>query len=457
MRLTTVLLVFLVPFADAQTARKPRAKAPAKPAVVKTAPPATAWPIASLNVRGNRNYRTEDILSVAALRIGQTAGAIEFDAARERLIATGLFDSVGYNFSPSADGKHYAAVFEVAEIGQIFPWRIEAVDVDQAQVRAALRERQPLLADKMPATQPVIERMARAIEDHLKAQGKAVALIGRLSPESSNELTIVFRPSELPAVAEVKFEGNKAISTATLQQAIASTAIGSLYTDSRFQQILENAIRPVYENEGYIRVAFPKVEAAPVKDVKGLAVTVHVVEGPAYKLKDVRVEGTLSKNKELLKTGAFQMDETVNFRAVQEGIERMLRSLRRDGYIDAKASSERKVNDAAKNLDLEVRLDPGPLYNMGKLTLEGLDIQTEPHIRKLWAMKAGGPFNVEYPDYFLHRLREDQVFDNLGKTTSSTAIDRGKQIVDVTLTFRGEPKSTQKDKDRAIRPGPPVP
>jgi hypothetical protein len=53
-------------------------------------------------------------------------------------------------------------------------------------------------------------------------------------------------------------------------------------------------------------------------------------------------------------------------------------------------------------------------------------------------MKKGQPFNVEYPDYFLDRIREDGVFDNLGRTKSIIEPNPGTGTVDVTLIFEGE-------------------
>ena len=60
----------------------------------------TAWPIGKLNVEGNRIYSDEKILEAAGLKLGQLAGKAEFDAARDRLLATGAFESVGYKFEP---------------------------------------------------------------------------------------------------------------------------------------------------------------------------------------------------------------------------------------------------------------------------------------------------------------------------------------------------------------------
>src|SRR5690349_9050691 len=52
------------------------------------------WPIERLQVEGNHEYSTEQILAVSGLAIGQMAGQAEFEAAQQRLEATGLFETV---------------------------------------------------------------------------------------------------------------------------------------------------------------------------------------------------------------------------------------------------------------------------------------------------------------------------------------------------------------------------
>ena len=60
----------------------------------------TAWPVAKLSVEGNKIYPSDTILAISGLKVGQMAGKAEFDAARDRLLATGAFESVGYKFEP---------------------------------------------------------------------------------------------------------------------------------------------------------------------------------------------------------------------------------------------------------------------------------------------------------------------------------------------------------------------
>jgi outer membrane protein insertion porin family len=409
-----------------------------KPAAKPVAPGMTAWPIGKLNVEGNKVYSDEKILAIAGLKIGQMAGKTEFDAARDRLLATGAFESIGYKFEPIPGTRTNAGTLQIVEITQLFPYKFEELRTDEKALREYLHEKEPLFGDQIPATQPMLDRMTRHIREFLKSN----EIVAKL--EGAGNLSVVFRPSSLPSVAEITFKGNTAIPTAKLQQIVSGAGIGSTFTENRFRQVLDANVRPAYEALGYMRVQFPTFDVSPAKNVNGVAVTVHVKEGDVFKLGEVELAGELADSKELLKVGGFETGETVNFEKIRAGVENIRKALRRKGYIEANTSSDRKLNDEKKTLDLVVNVDPGPQFTMGRLMIQGLDVETEPHIKKLWALKRGDPFNAEYPDYFLARLVEDQIMDNLGRTKSAIAPNPDNQTVDVTLTLEGEKRKPVK-------------
>jgi outer membrane protein assembly factor BamA len=109
--------------------------------------------------------------------------------------------------------------------------------------------------------------------------------------------------------------------------------------------------------------------------------------------------------------------------------------LRRRGYLNAASEVRRDVNDTDKIVNLTFQINPGPLFTLGKLSIVGLDIETEPAIRKMWSPLPGQPFNPEYPDHFLKRVKDGGVFDNLKNSRSDTKINAASHTVDVTLYF----------------------
>jgi len=400
-------------------------------------PEATQWPVQSLTVEGNQNYAKEQILAVAGLKLGQLAGKTEFDAARDRLVATGLFETVGYRFAPSKDSSGYAASFQVTEVTPIYPVQIEGLPVKIPELNAWLKAQDPLFGPKLPATGEVLKRYAKLIQDYLDKNHYSDKVIGRLTPVGVNDFAVVFRSARpLPSVAEVRFMGNKILPTTLLQNKIAEVAVGFSYTETGFRTLLDNAIRPLYDAKGYVRVSFPKVTTERATEVTGIAVIVTVEEGPPFKLGDVKIAGNYaSKSADLLKVAKFKTGDVANFDEVAQGFERIKRVLRRQGYLHAEAKTERTIHDNTKVVDLTIRIEEGPQFTFGKLTVEGLDLTAEAEIRKLWALKEGKPFDADYPDYFLNRVRQDGIFDNLHKTKAIPKIDEANHLVDVTLQF----------------------
>jgi len=93
-----------------------------------------------------------------------------------------------------------------------------------------------------------------------------------------------------------------------------------------------------------------------------------------------------------------------------------------------------------------LHIDEGPQFLFGTLTVEGLDLNGEAAIRKMWTHQPATPYNPEYPDYFLHHVRDEGLFDNLGETRAETKIDDKTHTVDVTLFFKYAPTPVNRKK-----------
>lgn len=403
-----------------------------------TPPPATAatFPLETLRVLGNRRIPTEKILAVAGLKIRAPVVKSDFDAARARLLATGAFESVGYEFKPSADGAGYDGQFEVVEVDQLYPYRFEELPASEDTLRAALRKQEPLLGDQIPGTSEVLDRYVKVLQ---QAVGAGVKVTGRLSSDLPGQPMIVFRPSTPRAtIAEVRFTGNEVLPSTLLLKTLSGVAIGVAYSEVTLRLLLDSSIRPLYEARGRIRVAFPSITTERAKTVDGVVVTIAVNEGPSYNLGAVRFAGVNGADAgELQKTANFRKDDIANFDDIKDGLERIFQRYKNKGYLRVTGRIDRDVHDAKHTVDVVLTIEPGPQFTMGKLEIVGLDITSEPAIRKIWALKTGAPFQPDYPDHFLNNVREEGLFDNLGKTRAETRIDDESKTADVTLYFAG--------------------
>jgi outer membrane protein insertion porin family len=436
------ILLLLSLAASAQT------KAPAKPRGARPAPAAssTQWPVESVEIEGLAHYTKDQVRQVLALPLGRPAVPKDFDTARERLLATGAFESVACRYAPAPSKKGYAVTFEVVEAGPRFPVRFEDLNASDEKLKQVLQRNDPFFASEIPATAPLLARYAQAIQSSLGPAAPKV--VGKLEPDDQGHLAVVFRSViALPAVSRVLFTGVAAVPLFELENAINTVAIGLPYKEPRFRQILDNQLRPLYENRGRVRVAFPEIRTEADKQVKGIVVTVKVEEGPAYTLGSVAFAGTGLTPAELKQLGAnFKAGTPFNREVVQAGVGKLESRMRRSGFMHVKSNVERRIDDQAKRVDLTVRVEPGARYTFGTLTIQGLDLIAEPAVRKMWGLKEGQPFNSEYPDYFIQRVKEEGIFENLGDSTSKLKTDDEKHTVDVTLFFKGEaPKPKKKE------------
>jgi len=416
----------------------------------KPAPPAddqSAWPLTSMTVEGNHAWTPAQILTVAGLRVGQTVSKPVFEAARQHLLDTGNFRTVGYSYEPNSAGNGYAGRLEVTEEDQLYPIGFDSLPGTDSELRAVLKAKDPLFGDRVPATEPVVQRYVGYLSAYLATKGYHEKITGALASEATPELTLLFRPVIRPSIALVKFTGNNAIPQEELQSAISSVAVGTVYIVPRFQAFLENSVRPVYESRGYVRVTFPKVTTEKATNVNGIVVTVTVDEGQIYKLTAVKAPET----PELVKIAALKTGEAFDFNKVAAAQQKIVTTWRRRGYMRATTSVDNQIDDKTHTVTLLLHVDSGPRYTFRALTINGLDLISEPAIRSMWGMEEGHPYNVDYPTRFLKVVKEEGVLDNLGETKADAKIDEVAHVVDVTLTFKGtlsESAKKRRENDR---------
>jgi outer membrane protein assembly factor BamA len=400
-------------------------------------PPAetpTVFPLETLKVTGNKRIPADKIIAAAGMKIGAPVVKEDFDKARNRLMATGAFENVGYEYKPSVSNTGYDGVFEVAEIEQVFPYRFEDLPVPDHELRAALHKMDLLLGDQIPATTEVMGRYTREIQSLV---GDKIKVIAKVSPDVPGQLTILFRSDvPRPQIAEVHFSGNSVLPAAQLMRALGDVAIGAAYSDTTLRLMLDSSVRPLYDARGRIRVKFPKITTSPANEIDGVIVTVAVEEGESYSLGNVTFAGaTRQEAADAQKIANIKSADVANFDDVNAGLDRILAKFRTRGYLHAAGHVDRSIDDQKRNVDISIVLEAGARYTMGKLEIAGLDLLTEPVIRRMWGLKPGDAFEPQYPDSFLKDVRDQGLFDNLGKTEAIPDIDEKSHVVNVKLVF----------------------
>ncbi len=437
------------------TPRKQPVSSPAKTPPSQASNVPTKFPVTTILVKGNKNLPAEQIVKASGLKIGEAADKARFDEARKQLEATGMLDSIAYQFEPAENGRGYVATFTVDEVSPLYTVQFEGLNAARADIDNYLKSKEVLYNGKLPPTTFIIDRYTREIETYLASIKHPAKLVSNVVPAGADSYDLVFRSGgALPSIAEVTFEGNNAVLITDLEHAINDVAYGTAYSEYTFKLMLENQIKPIYEAKGYLGVKFLNVTTEPSKTVKGVVVHLTVDEGPVYKLSKASLSGvTRDETDDLGKLAKFKIGEVANFEEINEGVDRMKKSLMHDGYIHVESEVVRRMDETAKTVGLLVKINKGPQYHYGKMTIKGLDLNGEAQIEKLWSGKPGKPYNAEYPDYFLARVKEQGLFDDLGDMKATKKVDDENHIVDITLEFKASPVKPDRRKER--QPGSP--
>jgi len=362
-----------------------------------------AFPIASIEVRGNGRFSTEAVVRASGLSIGERVTPDEIEAACNRLIGTGLILGARYQFKPAPGKQAFAVTLEIQEADDLYDIRIDVPGVEEAAAWKWLEENDGLALSRGPTTSVALDYYKAAIERFLHENGRPVEVASSLRSDfRTGSVYAIFRPTVLETIREVKFEGASGIPVSALDKAIAP-AIGSDYTEQDFRELLEFNVRPVYEDAAYYRVSFPKVT------MENGTVTVMVSEGPVFRLGAAQIAGERPPvpEQKLAKMFGIAPGQPAGWFAISSAANEMASAIRRLGYLDADCVPERELDASSQRVDIYFIIRAGQQYMMGNLGLEGLDAASEARARSLWQLRSGAPLDMEYVDRFERAIMRD--------------------------------------------------
>jgi outer membrane protein assembly factor BamA len=398
-----------------------------------------SYPIHKLSVEGNSRLKAEAILRAAGFELEQKAVPADFDAACTRLMETGLFQSVQYRYKP-AEGTAdpgFDLTLQVVEAQDFRPARIEIPEVRDADLWAWLAENEPLVARDVPSNEAAERYYAAAIERYLAAKKRSGQVIAKRQVDRSADMVIVFRPAVLPKIVELRFEGNRAVSSEALGKALGGPALGSEYAEPAFRELLDLLVRPMYEELGRLRVAFPAI-AVDKRSADALSVTVMIDEGEVYQLGDIQVACDGIPEAELVKVVALKPGEVADWKRISAALGRMQAVLARYGYLQPSEQVDRAFDDEAHRVSLIVSIQKGARSVFGELRLSGLKPEAEARARKIWRLDKGEPMDMAYVDQYLKHVAADAVVRRSGFTSVGRRIQPRPEgnVVDVEVEFQ---------------------
>jgi len=411
------------------------------------APMTAAAPLREIHVDGLKSLPEPQVVALSGLQSGAQAGKDDLQAAADKLVQSGLFAKVRYNFQSRIDGL--LVTFHVEEAPRIpayfdnLPWFADS------ELNDAIRAKLPFYNGALPEAGAVVDQAAEAAGQFLITHGLQAAVEHQVAPNPIGDGSVqLFRiAAEALHIAGVEFSDPALNSSPTVRQQLPEL-LGKPYSRMAIDTFLTEQIRPIFLQKGFLRAKLgpPEVRLTgnPNKKLpEQIPVFVPVNPGAVYHWKGVEWSGNeVLSSITLTKSVGLKSGDVADGMAIEAGWDGVREEYGRRGYMQARVDPAASYDDAAHTIAYTVRIVEGKPFRFGSMVITGLSVNAERHLREAWPIPQGAQFDKAKFEEFLTKLqaRSPDIFKDLpihyDEVGHWLQPDEAKGTIDVLLDFK---------------------
>ena len=396
---------------------------------------------------GQKVLTEAQISALTGLQTGAQVGRADLQTAADKLVGSGLFATVTYDFKTRTDGV--TLNFHVSESPRVpayydnFPW------FGDSELNDAIRARLPFFDGTLPEGGAVVETAANAIRDLLATHKLDLPVEHQLtaSPLTDGNVQQFSVEGAGLKILGLSFSDAALGSNPTVQQHL-SEIIGKPYSRTTIELFLAEQIRPVYWKQGYLRAKFgsPEVRLTgrPTAQLpEQLPVFVPIVAGDVYHLADAQWSGNnVISSIALGSYFGLKAGAVADGMEVEAALEKIREEYGRRGYLEANVRPETSFNEAAHTVSYKIAISEGAQYRMGGWVITGISTNGETRLRSQFPIASGDIFDKIKYEEFLTGLQNHskEIFGELPIHYDSVGhwlkTDSSRATVDVLLDFK---------------------
>src|SRR5262245_60407744 len=200
---------------------------------------------------GQKVLTEAQVAALSGLQTGTQVGRVELQTAADKLVGSGLFSTVKYDFKTRVDGV--TLTFHVAEAPRLaayydnFPW------FGDSELSDAIRAKLPFFDGTLPEGGSVVDEAAEAIRGLLAGHKLEYAVqhqvtANPLADGNIQQFSIEGAPLK---IANLSFS-DAALATNGSVQSRLSDIVGKPYSRLAIEVFLAEQVRPIYWKQGYL-------------------------------------------------------------------------------------------------------------------------------------------------------------------------------------------------------------
>ncbi len=416
------------------------------PASAQT-PDAASSPLREIRAVGEKLLTEAQVVAITGLTPGAQISKNDLQSAADKLVQSGLFAKVSYNFQTKVAGVF--VTYHVEESPRIpvyfdnLPWFTDSALGD------AIRAKFPFFDGRLPEAGAAVDQAVDAVKELLASRGVqgSVEHIVIANPTGEGNVQEIRIDGAALQIAKLEFSDLALTASKAVQQHL-SEILGKPYSRMTIDLFLAEAIKPIYLQQGFLRAKLGPAEVRLAGDPNQklpsqIPVYVPVAPGDIYRWQEIRWTGnTLVSEFALSALLGIKHGDVADGMQIEAGWDRVREEYAHRGYLEARVDPAPAYNEHTHTVSYSVTIHEGSQYRFGKMILTGISPAAERKLHSAWPIAAGDVFDKAKFEELLAKLQthQEQVFgelplhyDNVGHWLQT---DASKGTVDVLLDFK---------------------
>ena len=368
---------------------------------------AQSYSFSNVVVQGNVSVDAATILSYAGIGRGQSVSAGELNDAYQRIVASGLFESV--ELIPQ--GGTLKIVVKEFPMVNVVDFEGNKRLKDEALSKIAKSKSRRVYSPTQA------EADAAAIAEAYRVQGRLAATVEpKIIRRSGDRVDLVFEITEgkVVEVERLSFIGNRAFSDRRLRQVLQTKQAGLLRQiikgDTFLPERLEldkQLLKDFYLSRGYIDVQVLDATGDLARERDAGFVTFTVREGRSFRIGKVSavsaIEGVSAEDFQAVMR--LRPGVTYSPAIIDNNVTRMEELALRKGLNFVRVEPRVTRNDADGTLDIQFVISRGDRVFVERIDIEGNTTTLDQVIRRQFKTGEGDPFNPREIRQAAERIR----------------------------------------------------
>ena len=396
--------------------------------------------IRDIRVEGVQRTEAGTVFSYLPVKVGDQLDDEKASQAVKALFATGFFRDVRLEVQ---DGVLIVLVQERPTISRIDISGNKEFDTDT--LKKALRDIG--LAEARIFDRSALERAEQEMKRQYISRGRyGASVTTTVTPQDRNRvaINITMQEGEAAKIARINIVGAQAFTERQLLDEMTLTTPGwttwytknDQYSKQKLTADLEK-IRSFYQNRGYLEFAVESTQVSITPDKEDIYITVNIVEGPQFKVGDVRLAGDLMvPESELRQLLQLKPGDVYSRELLQRTAKDISDRLGAEGFAFANVNAIPEIDQQNKVASFTILVDSGRRVYIRRINISGNSKTRDEVIRREMRQLESAWYDGPRIERSKVRVRRLGYFDDVSIETPPVAGTTDQADVDVTVVER---------------------